>query len=322
MMEESKYLIFDNPIDSKKYYAKRCIHFLKSMYYTFQLNSKHPAQVTSKKYYVSICAIFKNEARYFKEWIEFHKIIGIDHFYLYNNFSDDNYEEVLKPYIESGLVTLTQWPVKQGQMAAYKDCVGKYKEESNWICFLDLDEYIVPNHSDNIGMMLKPFEKNRPVVIAYWRLFGSSGMFDRDTKGIVTEDFYLCWRKYTNIGKFFYNTAYEYSDELPQNNAMHNHWVKLGSAVLPPVNFYNNVICGGIDVVCDDYPPVQINHYFTKSYSEYLEKKARGDAYYEMNPRDEEYFDWHDMKCQSTDYNIRKYMIKLKKAMGVIDCPN
>lgn len=24
---------------------------------------------------------------------------------------------------------------------------------------------------------------------------------------------------------------------------------------------------------------------------------------------------WHDMKCKATDYNVRKYMIKLKKAM-------
>ena len=49
----------------------------------------------NKKYRISICGIFKNEAPFLKEWIEFHEMIGIEHFYLYNNNSDDNFEEIL-----------------------------------------------------------------------------------------------------------------------------------------------------------------------------------------------------------------------------------
>ncbi len=55
-----------------------------------------------KKYYISICSIFKNEAKYFEEWLEYHLMIGVDHFYLYNNFSEDNYYEILEKYIKSG----------------------------------------------------------------------------------------------------------------------------------------------------------------------------------------------------------------------------
>lgn len=314
MIEENGFFIFDNPIDEKKYIAKRLIYAVKSIQYGVSLRMFNPKKIERKKYYVSICAIFKNEARYMKEWIEFHRIIGIDHFYLYNNFSDDDYMSVLRPYIQQGTVTLTEWPIKQGQMAAYKDCAEKYGQETNWIAYIDLDEFIVPNAKDNISECLYEFEK-RPIVIAYWRLFGSSGLMNRNPKGLVTEDFYLCWRKYTNIGKYFYNTAYDYADNMPQNTAMHNRWSRYKGHKLPPVNFYGHIICCGIDVADDNYPPVQINHYFTKSYSEYLEKKARGDAFFELNPRDEEYFNWHDMKCKATDYNVRKYMIKLKKAM-------
>ena len=53
------------------------------------------------KYDLAVCAIFKNEARFLKEWIEFYKLIGVEHFYLYNNFSNDNYQDVLQPYINS-----------------------------------------------------------------------------------------------------------------------------------------------------------------------------------------------------------------------------
>ena len=316
MVKENQYFIFDNPINEKNYITRKIIYAIENVRYSFALNAFKPKRIDRKKYYVSICAIFKNEARYMKEWIEFHRIIGIDHFYLYNNFSEDDYLSVLSPYIEQGIVTLIDWPNKQGQMKAYKDCAVKYGQETNWIAYIDFDEFIVPNARDDIKECLFEFE-NRPSVIAYWKLFGSSGLMSRNLNGLVIEDFYLCWRKFTNIGKYFYNTAYEYADNLPQNTAMHNRWSQHEGHKLPPVNFYNHIICCGIDVVDNNYPPVQINHYFTKSYSEYQEKKARGDAFFELNPRDEEYFNWHDMKCQATDYNIRKYLIKLKKVMQI-----
>ena len=39
------------------------------------------------KYQVSACLIFKDCGRYLAEWIEFHHMAGIEHFYLYNNNS-------------------------------------------------------------------------------------------------------------------------------------------------------------------------------------------------------------------------------------------
>ena len=54
------------------------------------------------RYKTAICLIFKDEAPFLQEWIEYHHLIGIEHFYLYNNNSTDNYEEVLKPYIDKG----------------------------------------------------------------------------------------------------------------------------------------------------------------------------------------------------------------------------
>eukprot|EP01024_Parvocaulis_polyphysoides_P009844 TRINITY_DN13199_c0_g1_i1.p3 TRINITY_DN13199_c0_g1~~TRINITY_DN13199_c0_g1_i1.p3 ORF type:complete len:138 (-),score=4.69 TRINITY_DN13199_c0_g1_i1:75-488(-) len=49
----------------------------------------------AKKYNVSIGTIFKNEAQYLLEWIAYHTIIGIEHFYLFNDDSTDEFMEVL-----------------------------------------------------------------------------------------------------------------------------------------------------------------------------------------------------------------------------------
>lgn len=51
------------------------------------------------KYKIALCLIFKNEAPFLKEWLDYHLTIGVDHFYLYNNNSDDNYLDVLNTYI-------------------------------------------------------------------------------------------------------------------------------------------------------------------------------------------------------------------------------
>jgi hypothetical protein len=45
-----------------------------------------------KKYpfYLAMCAIAKNEGRYLQEWIEYHKLLGVEMFYIYDNESTDN----------------------------------------------------------------------------------------------------------------------------------------------------------------------------------------------------------------------------------------
>src|SRR5207248_10986601 len=55
---------------------------------------------------LAICAIFKNEAPYLREWIEFHRLVGVSHFYLYRNGSTDDWEPVLRPYIGDGIATI------------------------------------------------------------------------------------------------------------------------------------------------------------------------------------------------------------------------
>ena len=48
------------------------------------------------KYDISIGSIFKNEAHILEEWIDFYIVMGINHFYLVNNNSCDNFAEKLK----------------------------------------------------------------------------------------------------------------------------------------------------------------------------------------------------------------------------------
>ena len=310
-IKENKYLIFDAPKQvSVKYLIKRILARLGHLGYHCLYSLTAPDYV-AKKYTVSICAIFRDEGQYLQEWLEYHLLVGVEHFYLYNNFSEDNYQEVLAPYIEQDIVTLIDWPVPQGQMKAYADCVERFSSKTNWIGFIDLDEFIVPNHENDIKEFLKHF-RNRPLVLIYWLYFTSSGLLTRDRSKPLIEELTVSWKKYADIGKLFFNTAYDYADDWSRNKHMHYRWGRIGHLMLPPVNVFDKVCLFGENPVPSDDMPVQINHYVVKSYEEFQEKTKKGDAVFKDYIKDERYFFEHDMRGCREDHHIFKYLTKLK----------
>ena len=92
--------------------------------------------------YLAACLIYKNHASFLREWLEFHMLVGVERFYLYDNGSTDDHEEVLAPYIEEGIVLLHQWPGAQRQFAAFDHCVETYRNDARWIAFIDVDEFL------------------------------------------------------------------------------------------------------------------------------------------------------------------------------------
>ena len=52
---------------------------------------------------VALCLRFRDEARFLPEWLEYYLAAGVDHFYLYNNFSEDGFRSVIQPWVDTGL---------------------------------------------------------------------------------------------------------------------------------------------------------------------------------------------------------------------------
>jgi hypothetical protein len=124
--------------------------------------------------YLAVCAIFRNEARYLAEWVAFHRIVGVEHLFLYNNLSDDDYAEVLEPFVAEGSVTLIDWPMYPGQDQAYDDCVERTRGAWRWVAFIDLDEFLFSPRIRPVPELLTQFE-HVPGVGVPWAQFGTSG---------------------------------------------------------------------------------------------------------------------------------------------------
>jgi len=126
---------------------------------------------------MAICAIFRNEARYLNEWIQFHRAVGIEHFFLYNNQSDDQPESILARYIEEGLVTLINWQIPyryKAQRRAYADCLDRTRGLYRWLGFIDIDEFLFSPTNELLPTVMRRFEEY-PGVVAYWQVYGSGG---------------------------------------------------------------------------------------------------------------------------------------------------
>jgi hypothetical protein len=109
--------------------------------------------------YLSVFAIYHNEAHYRREWIEFHKLVGFERFFLYNNFSTDHHREVLAPYIADGTVVHREWPVEPAQMAGYRDVLERHRHDTRWLGLFDIDEFLYSPTGERVSEVLRGFEE-------------------------------------------------------------------------------------------------------------------------------------------------------------------
>ena len=268
------------------------------------------------KYDVSLCLIFKNEAPYLKEWLEFYILIGVDHFYLYNNNSTDNFAEVLQPYIRDGRVTLTDWERDYCQVGAYEHCYRSCKDETHWLGFLDTDEFlnISVEEGNDVKKLLKKYEA-WPSLFLFWRMFGTSGIMKEDCSKLVIERFTSCWPYLSNEGKSFINNDYEFS-------TINVHWHKAKYLGVPLYGvMLNKMFDPYMELVpCRIKPKAYINHYWSRS-REYAIFKTfvRTDVLCKdlEKTRKKNGLDFFELQCSAKDFSIQRLLVNLKEALSI-----
>lgn len=136
---------------------------------------------------IAICAIFKNEAPFLLEWIAFHRTIGVDHFFLYDNGSEDGGADRVRQSSLGRYATLIDWPDRPGQISAYRDFIEHHAKQFTWVGFIDLDEFIHLLNDNSLRDVLSRPQYNRfSAVLLNWTMFGPSE-HDRRPDGLVID---------------------------------------------------------------------------------------------------------------------------------------
>jgi hypothetical protein len=133
---------------------------------------------------LAICAVFKDEAAYLREWVEFHQLMGVERFYLYNNNSSDRYLDALQTHIESGAVVVHEWPQHPAQLRAYEHCLKTHGSETDWLAFIDIDEFLFSPKAKLLPDVLADYA-DHPAVGVNWVMFGSAGHKQKPAGGVL-----------------------------------------------------------------------------------------------------------------------------------------
>lgn len=135
---------------------------------------KNNAAIIKYDYYLSILCTFKNEAMNIKVWVDHYIWMGVDHFFLIDNGSDDNSREILQPYVDKGIVSVFYMPEKYQQTQHYRYIYKNHiKNKSKWVIMADSDEFWYVKNS-TIRKTLPKHEKYN-VIMSQWRNFGTDG---------------------------------------------------------------------------------------------------------------------------------------------------
>jgi len=140
------------------------------------------------KHYLSVASVFKNESWNLKEWVLHYKHHGVDHIYLVNDFSDDDYLPILQPFIDEGFVTLFQNDITERYTGRQTDVNNKFFlpicGETQWIAQVDLDEFLYSPKTLDLKEILRKYEDYGNVE-TNWVWFNSNDHLEHPEGGLV-----------------------------------------------------------------------------------------------------------------------------------------
>jgi Glycosyltransferase family 92 len=149
-----------------------------------------PTATSLRKWYLCAATVIQNEAPYLDEWLAFCLLEGVEHVLLYDNSSTDNSREVLRPWIEAGVVELIDWPVpwkSASQTRAFSDALKRLRGQTKWAAFIDVDEFLFSPTGRTVAEVLTDYEDHAGVIVN-WQCYGCSGHRSRPA-GLTIENY-------------------------------------------------------------------------------------------------------------------------------------
>lgn len=265
---------------------------------------------TQFKYYCSICLIIRDENEYLKEWLDWHISLGVEHFYVYDHGSKQPVAEFISQSCgeNKDKITVIDWSGNHtnAQPEAYNDCLKRFSKESRWIGFIDTDEQVRIKNGKTMPEFLKDYESFAGLFIV-WLTYDANGQryksplplrqrfthitVDRglgDCMGKVFVQGLLMQDMHIHNGHPFerFDVVGEFKDKVEVNS------IWKGNATT--------------ELIC-------VDHFFTKSYEEWLEKIKRGSCDADYMRKYDEFF-----KC-NPDMEYCRENIEISQKYGQFD---
>jgi glycosyltransferase involved in cell wall biosynthesis len=257
----------------------------------------------SRKASVTLCGIVRDEGPYLLEWIAWYKFMGFDQIVIYDNASRDNSGAILAALHRAGEIRHRPWPDvpdQQPQLPAYRDAVARCSTE--WIAFLDADEFLVLHASPHIAGFLERLPDECSAVAFNQRFFGSSSLQSYDDR-LVIERFTLTARPDHDLNHWVKSISRAH--RIASIDSPHSCELTSGYHADPGGSPCE--VVGASRARAISFADGQYNHYILKSLEEYRRKRAKGRC--DVAPGDsgrfdkytDEFFSWHNENVVQDD---------------------
>ena len=129
---------------------------------------------TTPHYYLSVCTSIGNSPEsQVLYWLNYHYYQGVQHFTIYLNGRVAAWKQILRPYIEKGLVDAIEYTYPNHrylfeQNSALNACNRRYRFASQFVLYNDVDEFMLPlNQTWRLVDVVRLYDTSFPQVEAF-----------------------------------------------------------------------------------------------------------------------------------------------------------
>lgn len=257
---------------------------------------------------VCACTMLRNQARFLHEWIMYHARIGVERWFIYDNNSDDDIENIIESLVNKDFkITRHLWPWIKTQEAGFAHCALRARDFCEWVAFIDVDEFLHLPSGVHLGTLISN-QTIRPEV-GELRIschnFGPSGLKSIPTEGVMV--------------------GYNCRLSMPERHKSIVRPDKLNPSLINMVHHFD--LKDGFRHVNVDRNLMVINHYKFQVWEVFKEKFYRRVAAYVSDWKDEENVgskdrapglgtqavepgDWSNRFCEVNDTGLRDWVVK------------
>lgn len=268
-----------------------------------------PDPLVFNKHRVCACTMVRNQARFLQEWIIYHHRIGVEHWFIYDNNSDDDIETIIESLVNQNFkITRQLWPWIKTQEAGFAHCALRARDFCEWVAFIDVDEFLHLPSEVHLETLINKLTIRRS-DIAELRIpchnFGPSGLKQIPTEGVIVG--YKCRLRFPERHK---------SIVRPE---------KLNPSLINVVHHFD--LKDGFGYLNVDRHLMVINHYKFQVWEVFKEKFYRRVATYVSDWQEEENVaskdrapglgtraveprDWSGRFCEVNDTGLRDWVVK------------
>jgi hypothetical protein len=199
------------------------------------------------------------------EWIAHHLLLGFDKIFVYDHLS----AVPIKNNFGSNIVIKRVGGKNNIKIPLMKESAKlSEKEQASWMLYLDADEFLVLNNTDNVKKFLAKYSFADALGIN-WLMFGSSH-HKRQPKGLITENFTMCEPILDQHVKSFVRPK-----EILNITVPHYYKIRLPNRYYAATN--NRMMMGPFNKTTKNFTQTSayIAHYVVQSEQEYYRRKGR-----------------------------------------------